>query len=624
MIALITMPFWAHLTPNLGPPLLKAYLKEHGYVTRILDINIHAYNIRGQKYASKWELSNGWELSDEAIIEYWEDNLPLFQHYIDRLVTLNPKAVGFTTYYTSFGLSKIFAAALRRALPRAKIIFGGPSVAGYMNNAEELLGLDYIDAICTGEGEKALVYFMRELDRSGLEGDAPIPGIVYRSAGRLIRAPVENVKKLDDLPFPDFSDYDLSLYSAPNQFPSYVSRGCPNHCNYCTERNFFEGVRIRSAERVLAEFEHIAKNYPQVNYIRFFDSISNAKTSMLEKFCDLKIASGNRLQFNLENAVIRKEMRLPLYRKLKRAGCTLLGYGLETSSQDLLKSVGKLLALGVDIPAVLADGKRAGLKISVNVMFGLPGETEEHFEKMVEFLRSNRRALSGVNPAVNFCAYYPGSYVAMDPAKFGVDLSLGPNFWSTLDGRNTYLVRMQRFERFLKIAKESRLNNLLETDVLPNRNALLFEYFVASGDMSAALETYPRIEPGFLTPNLIRAHRILQGEEAPQAEITIDSYIANLPEQADHAQSLSWMIDNYLGASISFNSGWDQDIHPVKNFIRRLALRIIGFDRIQKRLNGQMLMMKLLVQRSSVPATRPMPIPKAPLKVARTIRVTQV
>lgn len=592
-IALVTLPFWAHITPNLGPPLLKAYLSQYGYSAKIIDVNIHAYNIRGNKYASKWDLSNGWELSDEAIIEYYNDNLALFNYYVSEIVSLNPKFVGFTTYYTSFSLTKIFASVIKQILPNTKIVFGGPSVAGFMGNNEQTLAYDYVDAICHGEGERAVLYLLQEYDKNGLEGGGTIPGMAYKCGGKLIRGQTENIKKLDDLPFPDFTDYDLQLYSDPTQIPSYVSRGCPNRCNYCTERNFFEGLRVRSANRVLEEFEHIKHVYPKIKFVRFFDSISNAKTSMLEAFCDLKIASGNKLGFNLENAVLRKEMRLPLYRKLKRAGCTLIGYGLETSSQDLLKSVGKLLAIGVDIPKVLSEGKKAGLYISVNVMFGIPDETEEHFQEMVQFLKENRRSIDGVNPAVNFCAYYPGSFVAMDPGKFSIDLSNGPEFWTTKDGSNNYLVRMSRFERFVQVAKRMKMNNLMAIDVLPNKHARLFEYYLAINDPVAAEEEFPKIEPGFLTPNLQRAYKLLKTADCPEPEIDLDEFIGTLKYPGNTSGSFTWIIDNFINSEMSFGSEWEREIHPVKSYIRNLALRIIGFDRIQRRLNGQLLLLKL-------------------------------
>ena len=49
------------------------------------------------------------------------------------------------------------------------------------------------------------------------------------------------------------------------------------------------------------------------------DNISNSKIRNLEQFCDLMIESGmnKKVSWSLENAVIRKEMRKPLYNKLK-------------------------------------------------------------------------------------------------------------------------------------------------------------------------------------------------------------------------------------------------------------------------------------------------------------------
>jgi radical SAM superfamily enzyme YgiQ (UPF0313 family) len=78
---------------------------------------------------------------------------------------------------------------------------------------------------------------------------------------------------------------------------------------------------------------------------------------------------------------------------------------METSSQDLLKDVGKLLALGAELPKVLSEGRKAGLYVSVNIMFGLPGKIEKHFNDLMAFVRENRKSLNSVNPAINFCSF---------------------------------------------------------------------------------------------------------------------------------------------------------------------------------------------------------------------------
>ncbi len=186
-----------------------------------------------------------------------------------------------------------------------KIILGGPSVAHFAKNTEEILQQYYVDAIYLGEGENALVEYLRAVDQ---KSGRMLPGVAYKNREKIVLAlPFHYNKKLDDLPFPDFSGLNLSAYNAVTRFPSYTSRGCPNKCFYCSDRNFFDGLRIRSAKRLIEEFEYIKKKYPRIREMRFFDSISNAKMCVLEKFCDIKIRNGPDLKFNLENAVIRKK-----------------------------------------------------------------------------------------------------------------------------------------------------------------------------------------------------------------------------------------------------------------------------------------------------------------------------
>lgn len=592
-IVIATLPFWAHMVPGLGPGLLKSYLKENDITCRLIDVNIHAYNIRGKKYANKWDISNGWDLSDEKVIEYYEDNRRLFEYYQEEIERVSPKVVGFIVYYSSLSVTKIFASELKKRNPSIKVIFGGPSVASYMHNQKDLLGKPYIDSVCLGEGERALAYYMNEVFTGT---GKKLPGIIYKYNNLIVEAmPIDYVRNLDSLPFPDFDDLNLPAYTGSTQYPSYTSRGCPNKCFYCTERNYFDGLRVRSAKRIMEEFQYVNSKYPQIKEVRFLDSISNAKISVLEEFCDLKINSGLKLKFNLENAVIRKEMRSPLYKKLKKAGCTVIGYGMETNSQDLLKSVGKLLSLGVDLSSVLNEGKKAGLYISVNIMFGIPGETEQHFHELVEFIKSNKRSLSGINPAVNFCAFYPGSFVFENPSVYGVDLTNGPDYWYSIDGSNTYPVRMQRFESFLKEAKALGLNNILGTDVLPNKYSLLFDYYCVVGDKENALSSYKQIAVEDLTEGQINKYNELLGLGNALPQLTIDQYISSNENEgvSPTYSSFMWMLSNFEASHIHSSNSWNDQVHPVKKFIRNLAYRIIGIDKIEKHINSILSMLKI-------------------------------
>jgi len=591
-VVLVQAPLWGVGVPPLGIALLKSYLKQNGIDSKVMDINIRAFMLRGAKYKEYWEVKNGWNHvnNPEEMIEFYENYRALFSYYIDEIGALQPKIVGLTVYYSNAILTDIFAAELKQRYPDISVVLGGPNVAEYMGNKNDLLQKDHIDAVCLDEGEKALLAYCKAVFLSNLE---PLPGIAYKVNGEVIDAEsIDYIRKLDELPFPDFDDFDIQAYSTSDDvhLPSYVSRGCVNKCIYCNERNFMKKFRYRSAKRVLEEFEYIKSRYPEATHIRMCDSISNANVRMLNEFCDLMIEKKVPLRWNLENAVIRKEMRKPLYKKLKKAGCTLIGYGMETPSQDLLKNIGKTLAVGVDLVSILKEGKQAGLVISVNVMFGLPGETDKDFYMLVDFLRKNRKSLSMVNPSINFCAFYPGSFGYHDPSKYGIDVSNGPDFWRSTDNTNTFPIRMQRFEKFVENAKKYKLDNFFNTSEVPNKYQMLFDYYWTVNEIDNALDCYQKIPVGDLKKEQINKYNaIVSGNhDIEQIDYVSDYLESNIRDTDNRSQnrSVGWLMNNFISEEIYNQNEWYREVHPLKYRLRKMAHKIIGVGHIEQRING--------------------------------------
>jgi hypothetical protein len=308
----------------------------------------------------------------------------------------------------------------------------------------------------------------------------------------------------------------------------------------------------------------------------------------LVEFCDLMIDSGmnKKIRWSLENAVIRKEMRKPIYDKLKEAGCTLLGYGMETPSVRLLHDVGKNLATnkGVDLPAILKEGKEAGLVVSVNVMFGLPTETEDDFNFLMEFLRDNKDAFSMVNPSLNFCEYYPGSRGHNNPEEHNIDLSKGTLFWDSADGKNTYLTRMKRFEKFCGLAKEFKIDNLFEIQELPNKHKLLFDYYYVCNDVDNCVAEYEQIDQEEITEE-IKAKYLLITTGNTSAIKNID--VAEKIKLKDYfvyksyeANFLAEPLTDSINDFIEIKSYDMEYTSPLKTSIRWAALYSSGYSRL--------------------------------------------
>lgn len=598
-IVLLQLPIWGVGCPPLGLALLKSYLSENGISSKVFDINAHLYSVRGVKYSDYWEIENGYNYcsSHDRMLEFYRDNRALFLYYIDQIRQLNPKLVGCSCFGASLELTKIFLEDLRRFFPDFKHIVGGPEVAGFMKNADALISKEYIDAICLDEGETSLVRYFQAVKE---DKPIPVPGVIYKRGKEIIKeAPGVYIKKLDELPFPDFSDFNMANYRGSKTLPSYAVRGCVNRCIYCSARNFMKPFRFRSGKRMFEEIKYLKHLYPQLNYIRMADNISNGNIKELESFCDLMIGSNLGVKWNLENAVIRKEMRTPLYRKLKKAGCTLLGYGLETPSPRLLEKVDKFLSRNVDAAKVFSEGKRAGLCISVNIMFGLPGETDEDFDYLLSWLRKNKKSFDVINPSIVFCEFYPGCLVYERPEKYGIDLSKGTLFWETYDATNTYPIRMERFERFCRMAKKYNLANLFNIQELTNKNEMLFRYYFTGNEYNKAVEYYNRIDPKQRTSELISMYNIASNEGLPDIKQKSKPLADILPYEATFEDTfisapLTQNLEGLEEVKVSESPGQKGWKRMARSIARGIMERIVGSDSVEKRISNCNSMMKVI------------------------------
>jgi len=452
-IAMIQPPGWAAENPPLGLAMIKSALSQDGLAAGNFDLNILLYRLRHGEYADAWDLSNGYYSwgSESYVRQMAAVYSPEVLSFIYTVLSFQPKVIGLSAHWSSILWARFLARKFKQYAPSIKIVFGGPQTARYTKEWRELLAKGDADAIIFGEGEESLRDYTAAVKSNSLHSQV-IPGVAYAAADRAIidGGPRELIKSLDALPFADFADFDLELYKGHDVLPTYFSRGCINHCCYCTESQFFPRFRNRTGQRLFDEVVYQLKRYPQTKYFRLHDSVSNGNMRELESFCDLLLANKIKINFNLENAVIRKEMDARLYRKLRQAGCTLIGYGLETPSKKLLKQVGKAACLDADFERVVIDGAQSGMTIGLNMMFGLPGETAEDFQEQLDFIRKvkrySRRIL--INPALNFCYFPEGCEAYSNPEKFGVDMTLGELYWESPDGENTFITRLSRFEEF--------------------------------------------------------------------------------------------------------------------------------------------------------------------------------
>ena len=278
-----------------------------------------------------------------------------------------------------------FASKLKKKYPDTFVTLVGTHVSAL---PEETLHIsEDIDAIARKEYD----YVIRELAQALRDGIPlnKVRGIVYRSLdGIIFNEEMPYIEKLDDIPFAaEFIKHHLNerdYFFSPSTYPEiqiFTGRGCPSRCNYCVYPQVMHGhaYRSRSPKNVVAEFEYITKEFPDVKEIVIEDDTFTASKQRVKEICDLLIDKGinKRLKW-LCNARVNN-MDLDLMKLMKKAGCRLLIPGIESGNQEILNNIKKGTKIEQFEPYV-KNAKKAGLLVHACYMVGNKGESKETME----------------------------------------------------------------------------------------------------------------------------------------------------------------------------------------------------------------------------------------------------
>lgn len=287
-----------------------------------------------------------------------------------------------------------FAEKIKEQYPNAVFLLVGTHPSAL---PEETLNIsDKIDAVARKEFDYIVRDMARALrDGQGIEG---VQGITYRKDGKIVANPdMPYITELDEIPFAakfirehlNERDYFFAAASYP-EIQLFTGRGCMAHCNFCVYPQTMHGhaYRLRSPENVVAEFQYIADNFPDVKEVVIEDDTFTAKKERVLKICKLLIEKGlhKRLKW-LCNA--RVNLDYETMKAMKAAGCHLIIPGIESGSQQILNNIKKGTTLKL-IEDYIANAKKAGLMVHACYMVGNNGETKETMEETFQLaLRLN-------------------------------------------------------------------------------------------------------------------------------------------------------------------------------------------------------------------------------------------
>jgi radical SAM superfamily enzyme YgiQ (UPF0313 family) len=325
-----------------------------------------------------------------------------FRHVLEKM---DPDFVGITAM--TFNIEKAYRIArLTKIHSHAQVILGGthPSAIPQLTMDE----CPDCDIVVQGEGEHALLQIAQG---NPLE---QIPGVVYRQQERIrSTGPSHFIENLDELPFPDWTLFDYSKYCTihSEKFGKRIhlhqvsgSRGCPHFCTFCYPLHG-RSFRFRSPHNIVDEIEYNVEK--GAAHFDFTDSTATVKEKRFLHLCSLLIDRElqEKITWNFETRVdlVNRE----LFSTARKAGCTMVFFGVESGDETVLESMNKNIDLSM-IDKAIKTAVKAGLKVKVSFLIGHIFETEQSARNTYA-LAKHLRETYGVDISLNLIDIYPGT-----------------------------------------------------------------------------------------------------------------------------------------------------------------------------------------------------------------------
>jgi radical SAM superfamily enzyme YgiQ (UPF0313 family) len=367
--------------PPTTTAALKAYYQKYGQHHQSTDISL--VHFRDQQHIEQW-LTQWQESERNRGIEALANNLS--------------PVIGFSFYTWNAAEFLELIRALKTDLPDLLCLAGGPHV----QQAQDYLGHDPIDAVVLGEGE---VTFQQLLDAEGSRDWRDIQGLAYLDGEEIQRTTSRpRCTQLDNYPSP----LDVLELSDANGKPLYeaisyeTSRGCPFKCAFCEWGTGAIGGKMYqwSMDRIRQDWQKITAAGIQDLWLA--DSNFGALKQDMEKanlIVELKQSTGLPRSFatswSKKHSRQVQEIALLLHQHQLLPHYQL---ALQTLTPEALRLSNRSNMSSNQYEPIAKRMSEQGVPIAAELIWGLPGDNLPEFE-------ANLDQLSATFPNINIFGY---------------------------------------------------------------------------------------------------------------------------------------------------------------------------------------------------------------------------
>ena len=234
--------------------------------------------------------------------------------------------------------------------------------------------LEHCDAIVFGEAELVWKQLLEDF-----------------GAGRLQKRYLASaLSDLKGLPVPRYDLLDLKRYQIAN-IPTQTTRGCPYGCNYCEVSTVYgRKFRHRPPEEVEEEIRTIQRTTGRRAFY-LVDDIFNADRKhafeVMERILPLKIVWSCLCTANIGSDLEFLDL-------MRKSGCSHINIGMETINAENLKLINKKQNHTDRYGKQFAEIRKRGIEYSLNVIFGLDGDTKDTFDATLALLKEYKAPMA--------------------------------------------------------------------------------------------------------------------------------------------------------------------------------------------------------------------------------------
>lgn len=360
---------------------------------------------------------------------------PIFED-IDKISSRQPDAVFF--FLENVLWSKVFALKRARRLSlllRARLpgVFIG--IQGYRLTKEhlgKLFLLGSVDCVVGSDPEGSFYDLEKILDRE------PVTGVAFQNDSNRPKIPGAGESKcrsakegaegaeLDHIPSPYlahiFDDFLAEKQKRRgNNFRAflYSSRGCRFGCYYCSRSVKFEKTRFFSAGRFYDELEYLFSNFAISRFFVLDDAFLFSRERLalfVGEFEKRKALNPGLASIRIYAMARSESLDEKTILLLPKMNIKWIQVGLQTINPDITHYMNRKIPTE-DFQRVTSDLKKAGIKLHLDIISGLPLDNIEHFKKTVDF------AVSLAPARIQLKQFYlnPGTKFYFDREKYGIE-----------------------------------------------------------------------------------------------------------------------------------------------------------------------------------------------------------